>query len=189
MYELLFEEFVPVPMKVLVVELKGIAGNKKGSKRTKVKEQLQNSMAAWRKKRPLDEIWGCIYTNETKWEELIRFDEVKVEPKLNFELVPRGAWGKNYRASIPLQLWKTLLEEYKAEQRTDVIYANGKKKKILQSTLCCIRDGSLDTLKMTKENCCLQDFNSYVGSVTTAATMVGLKLKAVHKEQKSNLLQ
>lgn len=117
--ELFTPEFAGLIFKVLIVEVKGIEGQNKGVKRRKVEEQLFASMSAWRKQRPKDEIWGCIYSNENVnwWNDLQSYDKIRVHHPLTLELVPRGAWGKNYRPSMPLALWRAILQYYKQKTK------------------------------------------------------------------------
>lgn len=119
-YQQLFrdEELKKSPLKVLIVEVKGIGSTGKRIKRRKVEEQIEKSMKAWRVMRPNDEIWGCIYSDEQKdwWSHLERYDELQSSrDRLCVELVPQGAWSKNFKPRMPVDLWHLLLERYKRE--------------------------------------------------------------------------
>jgi hypothetical protein len=120
-YELLFtdKDMKRSSFKVLIIEVKGISGAHCRIKRRKVEQQLENSMHAWRKQRPNDDIWGCIYSNENTewWTNMKRFEQnvQSQSDKLCIELVPLGVWSRNYKPSMPLKLWRILLEKYKEE--------------------------------------------------------------------------
>jgi hypothetical protein len=125
---ILFLALREVPAKVLIIECKGITGDRT-KKRRKVKEQLESSMAAWRKQRPLDEIWGCIYTNENPdwWNDMKKFDDITIQP-LSIELLPVTAWAKIYKPQMPPALWEILLDDQirKNRQRCSICHCHSK---------------------------------------------------------------
>lgn len=95
------------PMKVLIVEAKHEKKHNKGL----VGSQLDNSMAAWRKKRAQDEIWGAVVTQKNIanwWKDLRSFDDVKLTI-LQLEPVPSSMWQKKNRSRFPTKLWSALV--------------------------------------------------------------------------------